>query len=245
MRKLICLMFLLFALPLNALAADEAAIPTAEELFQQYPVPEVTLTVSPAQDPYLWLVNKSNKITPWDYEPEDLRLPEVNSKNKNVLLRDEVATALEALFADALTQGHELTAVSGFRSYGTQKSIYRSAVEKKGTRQANLDNAKAGQSEHQTGMAMDISCPAIKNNLNKKFANTDEGKWVSEHCAEYGFIIRYKTEWVDVTKYKGEPWHLRYVGVEQAKFITKLNVPYEIYIAYLQMVWDAQNAGLQ
>lgn len=240
MRRAIGLFLVLLLLPACALAADKAAIPTAEELLALYPEPEVTLTVSPADDPYLWLVNKSHKITPWDYQPDDLRLPDVSSKNKNVQLRDEVASALERLFAAALKEGHELTAVSGFRSYVTQKSIFRSAVEKKGERQASLDNAKAGQSEHQTGMAMDVSCPAIKNNLNKKFAETDAGKWVAAHCFEYGFIIRYKTEWVDVTKYKGEPWHLRYVGEEQAAFITKLNAPFEIYLEYLQMVWDAR-----
>lgn len=241
MRKLLSLLLIFLLLPLSALAADKPPIPTAQELFELYPEPEVTLTVSPADDPYLWLVNKSHKIEPWDYEPDDMRLPNVSSKNKNVLLRDEVATALEALFAGALAAGYDLTAVSGFRSYVTQKSIFRKAVEEKGDRQASLDNAKAGQSEHQTGMAMDISCPAIKNNLNKKFADTDEGKWVAENCCHYGFIIRYKTEWVDVTKYKGEPWHLRYVGVEQAQFIHKLNVPFEIYLEYLQMVWDARN----
>jgi hypothetical protein len=58
------------------------------------------------------------------------------------------------------------------------------------------------------------------------------------HCAEFGFIVRYKTEWVKTTGYKGEPWHIRYVGREQAQFITKLNVPFDTYMAYLQLVWD-------
>lgn len=234
------LMALLLALPSLAGAAQKAAIPTAEELYELYPMPEVAVTAETLDDPMLRLINKSHKMEPWDYEPDDLRMPEVNAKNKNVLLRDVAATALEQLFSAAGEAGYTLTAVSGYRSYGTQKSIYRNAVEKKGEKQAGLDNAKAGQSEHQLGLAMDMSCPAIKNNLNKKFAQTDEGIWVAEHCAEYGFILRYKTEWVNVTKYKGEPWHLRYVGVEQAQAITKLNVPYEIYLEYLQLVLDGQ-----
>ena len=50
--------------------------------------------------------------------------------------------------------------------------------------------------------------------------------------------MRYKTEWVKTTGYKGEPWHIRYVGKEHAKYITKLNVPFDTYMAYLKLVWD-------
>ncbi len=239
-KRTLSLLLAALLLPVGALAAQKTALPTAEELLALYPTPEVTLTAELPDDPLLRLINKSHKMEPWDYEPDDLRLPDVNAKNKNVLLRDVAATALECLFADAQKAGYTLTAVSGYRSYGTQKSIYRNAVEKKGERQAGLTNAKAGQSEHQLGLAMDVSCPAIKNNLNKKFTDTAEGQWVAAHCAEYGFIIRYKPEWVDVTKYKGEPWHLRYVGAEHAKAIEKLNVPFEIYLDYLRLALDGQ-----
>lgn len=210
---------------------------TAEELFAKYPVPEVQLTSDPSADPCLKLVNKKNKL-PWDYVP-DLVIPNVKAKkNVKIELAPEAAKALEELFSAAQAESLELVAISGYRSYSTQKAIYQRSVEKNGKSYADLASAQAGKSEHQLGLAVDVSCNAIKLNLNKSFANTKEGKWLYEHCAEFGFIVRYKTEWVKTTGYKGEPWHIRYVGKEHAKYITKLNVPFDTYMAYLQLVWE-------
>jgi D-alanyl-D-alanine carboxypeptidase len=222
-------------------SAGAEAIPTAEELYALYPTPEAQLTADPALDPLIRLVNKSNKL-PWDYVPE-LVIPNVKAKKgAKIELHPEAAAALEELFQAAQAEGLELVAVSGYRSYYTQKTLYERSVKNNGKAHADLSTAQAGKSEHQLGLAVDVSCAAIKNNLNKSFLKTKEGQWLNEHCAEFGFIIRYKTEWAKITRYKGEPWHIRYVGKEHAQFITKLNVPFENYMAYLHLVWKGMES---
>ncbi len=234
-RFIACLLAAIFTC-LFAPALAEAPM-TAEELFAQYPTPEVKLASDPSAEPLLKLVNKKNKL-PWDYVPE-LVIPNVQAKkNVKIELAPEAAKALEDLFAAAQEEGLTLVAVSAYRSYATQKAIYQRSVTNNGKSYADLASAQAGKSEHQLGLAVDVSCAAIKLNLNKSFANTGEGKWLYAHCAEFGFIIRYKTEWVKITGYKGEPWHIRYVGKEHAEYITKLNVPFDTYMAYLQMAWE-------
>lgn len=223
-----------FCFSTPALAEEPVA---AEELFAKYPVPELQLASDPSDDSNLKLVNKKNKL-PWDFIPE-LVVPSVQAKkNVTVELTPEAAKALEDLFTAAQAEDLNLVAISGYRSYSTQKAIYQRSVDKNGKSYADLASAQAGKSEHQLGLAVDVSCDAIKLNLNKSFAKTKEGKWLYEHCAEFGFIVRYKTEWARITGYKGEPWHIRYVGKEHAKYITKLNVPFDTYMAYLQLAWD-------
>jgi len=221
------------------LSAYGETIPTAEELFALYPTPEVQLTSDPSAEPLLKLVNKSLKLD-WDYVPE-LIVPNVKAKkNVKIELAPKAATALEELFTAAEAEGLDLSAISSYRSYYTQKTLYQRSVEKNGKNHANLTVAQAGKSEHQLGLAVDVSCAAIKLNLNKSFAKTKEGIWLYDHCAEFGFIIRYKTEWAKITGYKGEPWHIRYVGREHATVIKKLNVPFDTYMAYLQLVWESK-----
>ena len=84
----------------------------------------------------------------------------------------------------------------------------------------------AGTSEHQTGLAIDISCSSIQGMLSDKFADTKEGKWVSDNCYKYGFIIRYPKNKSNVTGYGYEPWHIRYVGKELAKYLYDNNILY-------------------
>lgn len=100
---------------------------------------------------------------------------------------------------------------SGYRSYDYQKLLYEGYVKRDGEEKASLYSAKAGQSEHQTGLALDL------NSVSDSFANTKEGKWVNDNAYKYGFIIRYPKNKESETGYKYEPWHLRYVGLELAK----------------------------
>ncbi len=99
---------------------------------------------------------------------------------------------------------------SGFRSYNTQLSLYNNYVKKDGKTAADTYSARAGHSEHQTGLAADI------NSLEQSFINTKEGKWLNENCYKYGFIIRYPKGKEDITGYIYEPWHIRYVGTDIA-----------------------------
>ena len=181
----------------------------------------------------LFLVNRDYAITA-DYVPNDLIKPDVRKTNGDITLRAEAAHALEALFAAARDEaGYDLVAVSGYRSYGQQASIHERKVKSVGKKAALRVSAPAGCSEHQLGLAMDIG--TRKNtSLTESFGRTPEGVWVAENAHRFGFIIRYKAEWEDVTGYAYEPWHIRYVGAEHAGRIHELDIPFEYYIAQLR-----------
>lgn len=86
-------------------------------------------------------------------------------------------------------------------------------------------SAPPGQSEHQTGLCFDVA------SLYRTFATTEAGIWLNEHCAEYGFIIRYPENSEDITGYMYEPWHIRYVGEETAQAIMSQGITLEEYLA--------------
>lgn len=146
-------------------------------------------------------------------------------------MRPEAAEALEQLFEGAKQQGIILYATSGFRSYSTQKAIFDRKAKERGEQSANRSVAKPGQSEHQTGLAMDLEGESsLGTGLTNAFGETPEGIWLADHCAEYGFIIRYPKDKTKITGYIYEPWHIRYVGIEAAKEITRLGLTLEEYI---------------
>ncbi|GGC73641.1 putative carboxypeptidase YodJ [Thalassobacillus devorans] len=165
------------------------------------------------------VVNKSRKL-PEDFEPNDLVVPDVpfpfDEFHEKKQMRLEAAEALEELFKGAKQDGVELVAASGYRSYERQKLIYEDNVKKNGEEHANQFSAKPGTSEHQTGLAMDVTSAAAAFKLDQDFIETKEGQWLADHGHEYGFIIRYPEGKSDITGYAYEPWHLRYVGKEPA-----------------------------
>ncbi|MBB5174646.1 D-alanyl-D-alanine carboxypeptidase family protein [Texcoconibacillus texcoconensis] len=189
----------------------------------------------PVEDPddILVLVNKENYL-PAGYTPADLVEPDVpfpfEEDLPQRLMRAEAADALESLFESSQSEGLELFAQSGFRSAERQEAIFASNVDQDGLEQANEYSARAGESEHQTGLAMDVTSQEVNFRLNTDFADTAEGQWLDEHAAEYGFIIRYQKGKEDITGYQYEPWHIRYVGKEAAKEITENNLTLEEYL---------------
>ncbi|MFZ5944918.1 MAG: M15 family metallopeptidase [Bacillota bacterium] len=181
----------------------------------------------------LVLVNKENNL-PSTYLPQDLTKPNVafsfagDDQKQN--MRMEAALALEKLVENAAENGHEIVAVSGFRSYERQKSIFLENVKRVGFKKANTFSAVPGQSEHQTGLAMDVSCASVNYRLVEKFGETPEGIWVKENAHLFGFIIRYPKDKTEITGYQYEPWHLRYVGVESAGEIMENGLTLEEYL---------------
>lgn len=173
-------------------------------------------------DNILVLVNK-NQSLPADYVPKDLTIPDVpfsfEGDFDKKYLREEAAHALEELFTAAEAENVEIFAVSGYRSYETQYGIYNSYLKKWGEEKTNAVSAIPGHSEHQTGLAMDISSRSAALDLTEEFGETPEGQWVKEHASEHGFIIRYPQDGEVITGYQYEPWHLRYVGKEVASYI--------------------------
>ena len=166
--------------------------------------------------------------------PSDLVVPNVpfsvSGSSPKKQLRKPAATALEKLFAGAKKDGISLKAVSGYRSYATQKSIFARNAKLKGEAVANKTSARAGQSEHQTGLAMDVSSASVNYTLEQSFGKTKEGKWLKANAAKYGFIIRFGEGQEKLTGYSYEPWHIRYVGVWIAGEITRQGETLEQYL---------------
>ncbi|MDD6683728.1 MAG: M15 family metallopeptidase [Clostridiales bacterium] len=181
----------------------------------------------------LFLVNRDYALAS-DYVPNDLTRPDVQMTSSNIKMRSEAAAALEEMFQAAKDEmGYTLVAVSGYRSYGQQSAIFERKVKNVGKKAALLLVAPPGCSEHQLGLAMDLGCKR-NTSLTESFINTPEGAWVTENAHRFGYIIRYKEEWTEITGYSYEPWHVRYVGKEHAQRIHALDIPLEYYIAQLQ-----------
>lgn len=179
------------------------------------------------------LVNRTYNLSE-TYIPADLvkltDVPTVLSNPEVNQLRSVAYDALKELFAAAKEEaGYNLYARSGYRSYATQVSLYSSYVANHGRTAADTFSAKPGQSEHQTGLAMDITCEAMNFQLDDTFGETEEGKWVSENAHRFGFIIRYPKGKEDITGYMYEPWHLRYLGVELATDVYESGLTLEEY----------------
>lgn len=179
----------------------------------------------------LLLVNKERGL-PEDWKPGDLVKVNVLFKGRSdaAYLRKEAADSLDKLFKAASTDKITLCGVSGFRSYELQRTVFSKYVSSMGEKEARRISAYPGQSEHQTGLAMDISCASMGYGLGESFGTTTEGKWLAEHAAEYGFIIRYPKNREAATGYAYEPWHIRYVGKEAAEEITEKNIILEEYL---------------
>lgn len=178
------------------------------------------------------LVNKQYAL-PEDYAPEDLVTVEVPTVLENPEIRQlrEVASdALTDMFAAAEEDGLYLHARSGYRSYQTQVQLFNSYVENHGEEAANRYSARPGESEHQTGLAMDVTSESANYQLSEEFGSTPEGIWVAENAHEFGFIIRYPEGTEDITGYQYEPWHLRYFGEELAMDIYETGLTYEEYL---------------
>lgn len=186
-------------------------------------------------NPYdqLALINKSHAL-PEDYIPSDLVTPNVRFPFDEDLpkkkMRQGAAKSLEEMFQAADEAGLTLYAQSGYRSYERQQEIFEANAEAHGEAEANTFSARPGESEHQTGLTMDITSADINFDLITEFGDTPEGKWVKENAADFGFIIRYPEGKEDITDYQYEPWHLRYVGIKAAREIMSEGITLEEYL---------------
>ena len=126
-------------------------------------------------------------------------------------LTSETQNAFNKMRDDASNLGLNLWLSSGYRSYYDQQYIYNNYVSRDGQANADTYSARAGHSEHQTGLAFDL------NTIDDSFSYTEEGKWVYDNCYNYGLILRYPKGKEEITGYMYESWHMRYVGEELAK----------------------------
>ena len=193
---------------------------------------------------YVRLVNKDS-LLPSDYIPEGLVKIKVKKTSSTAIqMCNFVSDALDLMFADALNDGITLYAHSGYRSYKTQNTMYRNRLEKNGGTDDGVV-AYPGASDHQTGLGIDVISQAwIGKRFNAEFAKTKEAQWMAAHCADYGFIIRYPEGKEDITKIIYEPWHLRYVGSEAAKYMTNEGLTLEEFtVQWQQVLTDYEGSG--
>jgi D-alanyl-D-alanine carboxypeptidase len=160
------------------------------------------------------IANKQYSLSS-SYVPDDLVWLDLPS-TRDTQMRSEAATALTELFNAAQSDGIELYCCSGYRSYETQSELYQWNVDTYGQTEADLVSAKPGTSEHQLGLAMDVTSESVGFDLLESFGQTEEGQYIADHAHEYGFIIRYPQGKTNITGYSYEPWHLRYLGVDVA-----------------------------
>lgn len=169
--------------------------------------------------------------------PSDLVEPDVcwsrDAVGEKRLMRREAARRLEKMFEEAEGQGIHLLGVSAYRSYERQSQIYQESIKNRGIEHTEKYIALPGTSEHQSGLAIDVSNEALDGELEEEFALSREGLWLAKNASLYGFIIRYPKGKEDITGYGYEPWHIRYVTEPLAFYLTKMGMVLEEYHALL------------
>ncbi len=165
-----------------------------------------------------WVVVNKKRRLPSDYTPKNMRYPDIMLRNSSteMQLRDDAATALEQLARAAKKTGLPLMLASGYRSYSLQESVYNRYVDQDGQAAANRYSAKPGYSEHQTGLAIDLSGTDGICVIEDCFKDTKTAKWLAKNAHTYGYILRYPPGMESIVGYSYEPWHFRYVGVPLA-----------------------------
>lgn len=172
------------------------------------------------------IVNKYYKLDK-DYEPEDLTV--INSKfaSGTQKLRKEAAGKFEEMASDMLKENLKIYAGSTYRSYSYQEGLYNRYVKKDGFKEAETYSARAGYSEHQLGLAVDI----VNGKWNYLSEGDKEYTWLINNSYKYGFILRYPHESEYITGYVFEDWHFRYLGIDLATKVHESKLTYDEYIA--------------
>lgn len=176
---------------------------------------------------YLMLVNKYNKLDS-SYIPENMVT--IDSKyGIQAQLEKTVYEAYLKMWEDASKEGLYLYIRSPYRSYTTQNNLYERYAAQDGYQEADTYSARPGYSEHQTGLAFDVT---TKSTTLGTFETTKEFRWLKENAYKYGFILRYPKGKENITGYVYESWHYRYVGTEAAKVIYEKDLTFEEYYEY-------------
>lgn len=169
------------------------------------------------------VVNKLRPLNPLGFVPPDLVRPPVSYAN-SPLLRSEAANALTAMFAAAKAEGAgTLRLQSAYRSYSSQAEGHAYYTRLYGQAGAELKSARPGHSEHQTGLAADISYGSSCI-IEQCFGSTTQGRWLAQNSHRFGYILRYPQGLTHITGYEFEPWHYRYVGQELSRTMKRTGV---------------------
>ena len=202
-----------------------------EKVEEEKPKPEIESNVT---DWNLILVNKDNPI-PEKYEFE---LQKLDNKNQ---VDTRIVESLNQMLQDAIKNGLDPIICSSYRTNQTQTTLFNNKVKqykRQGYKEQEAEELASywvtipGTSEHEIGLAVDIVSRKYQT-LDQKQETTEIQKWLMENCTNYGFILRYPTEKREITKINYEPWHYRYVGIENAKFMKEKGFCLEEFVEYL------------
>ena len=223
---------------IGTLPGDIKSIEDIEEIKGENDVNEPLFTDDLKADidsGYLILVNKSNGLDR-DYKPDDLTAIKYYASNRGAdgrFMREAAANAFHSLVEEALKSDLTVVVTTAYRSYSFQSVLYNNYVAADGPA-ADRYSARPGKSEHQTGLAADVSSPSVNYELTADFAGTAEGKWLAANAHLFGFIIRYPNGKEEITGYLYEPWHIRYAGLTAAEYIYTRNITLEEYLQLIE-----------
>lgn len=191
----------------NNITSSESSINEFADLFQ---------SIQEDNEDLLLLVNKSNYL-PESYVPGDLVdiIDLFPSNKKQSSLRNIIIPDLKEMFEAANSQNIKLQIISAYRSYEDQKNIYQQWINTLGEEEAKRVSAPPGASQHQLGTTIDF------NSLENSFAQSKEGQWLAQNSYKYGFVMSYPEGQEELTGYKYEPWHFRYIGKKPALLVYK------------------------
>ena len=225
--------------------AENSLLPAASSTVEETNGNSLGLTADEAAamlaDPLMVLVNHTNKM-PDDYTFDTKECGSATAVNKT--LQTAACDAFLAMQKAAAADGVTVWMQSGYRSVKYQTSLYERKT--KYYLDKGYDNATAkekaaavvnppGYSEHNCGLAADLNSPE-HTGLDEGFEKTAAFRWLCEHAGDYGFILRYPKDAEDKTEIIYEPWHWRYVGVENAAKINASGLCFEEYIETLQSI---------
>jgi D-alanyl-D-alanine carboxypeptidase len=213
--------------PSPSVSASPSVSPTPDVSPSPSPSPEVSVDPMPviydidtASSPSV-VVNKKRPLNPKTYIPANLKKYPGSSVKLAAPARDALV-----LMAAAMKKAGAGTLVlnSGYRSYASQKIIHAAKVSQLGLKAGEALAARPGYSEHQTGLAADVSAYKQGCAIYTCFSATKAGKWLAENAWQYGFVIRYPYGQTKITGYQFEPWHLRFIGLEIATDMRAKNI---------------------
>lgn len=180
---------------------------------------------------YLTLVNR-------DHPMEEGYVPDLTELEPGYSVDSRIADAAREMLADAEKEGLHIIVCSAYRSVERQEQVFNSSMQDRlnqgmnywdAYKDTSLSVADPGTSEHAMGLALDLISNQYTE-LDKRQEETAEAKWLAANCHKYGFILRYPPEKTDITGIIYEPWHYRYVGVEDATRIKELDLTLEEYL---------------
>lgn len=165
-----------------------------------------------------YLIDKKHNVGE-NYVPKNLvslvKNNDYSISRNDLSLRADVEQALVQMARGAKNDGITLLVSSTYRSYEYQKNLFQKWVRIDGLEEAERESAREGTSQHQLGVAVDFG------SIDDSFIETKAGKWLNEHCGEYGWSLSFPQGYEDVTGFRWECWHFRYIGVEACRFQKK------------------------